>query len=172
MDDFQKQHLYEGLIDFMQDSNKNAEEKTLSYEDMLIILQILEQGSLNEQVRSNLSDKKKIKDLFLVVINTIVISKNKKLVASLIQFISNLCYGQGKLKAMLARENISDLVSTFQKILYEIIIETKYEDTIDQDDQENINPKSKDIFEKKEAEEKSLLKNTMYAFIGNLCTEK
>jgi len=44
---------------------------------MLIILQILETGSLNEVVRANLSDKKKIKDLFLVVIKSIDIPKNK-----------------------------------------------------------------------------------------------
>lgn len=65
---------------------------------MLQILQILEAGSMNEEVRQNLSDKKKIKDLFLVVIRSIEISKNKMLVAALLAFVSNLCYGSGKLK--------------------------------------------------------------------------
>lgn len=74
---FQRDHLYEYLIDFMQNSNQNKEQKTLAYSDMLVIMQILEAGSMNESVRSNLSDKKKIKDLFLVVINTIEIGKNK-----------------------------------------------------------------------------------------------
>jgi hypothetical protein len=45
-----------------------------------------------------LSDKKKIKDLFLVVIRSVEIPKNKALISSLIQFIANLCHGTGKLK--------------------------------------------------------------------------
>lgn len=77
----------------MQVQNQNTEGKTLADPDMTMILQILETGSLNEHVRANLSDKKKIKDLFLVVIKSIEIPKNKLLVSSLIQFISNLCYG-------------------------------------------------------------------------------
>jgi len=65
-------------------SNQNTESKILSYQDMLVILHTLETGSLNESVRSNLSDKKKIKDLFLVVIRSIEIAANKELVSSLI----------------------------------------------------------------------------------------
>jgi hypothetical protein len=49
----------------------------MSNEDMIKVLEIMESGSLNEEVRSNLSDKKKIKDLFLVVIRSIDIVKNK-----------------------------------------------------------------------------------------------
>lgn len=84
---------------------------------MLLVLQILETGSLNEQVRANLSDKKKIKDLFLVVIRSIEISKNKALISSLIQFISNLCYGQGKLRMMLAKENSAEFMATLKQVL-------------------------------------------------------
>jgi len=76
-EDIQRQHQYEALIDFMTAQNQNAEGKTMSQADMLKILHILETGSLNEIVRSNLSDKKKIKDLFLVVIRSIDIAKNK-----------------------------------------------------------------------------------------------
>ena len=68
----------------MSYQNANPEGKTLNYDDMLAILQILETGSLNEQVRGSLSDKKKIKDLFLVVIKSVEIKKNKKLISSLI----------------------------------------------------------------------------------------
>ena len=57
------------------------------------ILEILEEGSMNEFVRENLAEKKKIKDLFLIVIRSININENKKLVSSLISFASNLCYG-------------------------------------------------------------------------------
>lgn len=81
------------MIDFLKASNQNIEGKILSKADMLTIMQILESGSLNEIVRGNLSDKKKIKDLFLVVIKSIEIAKNKELISSLIQFFSNLCYG-------------------------------------------------------------------------------
>ena len=86
------------MIDFMQQANQNAEGKTLSLDEMLTILTVLEAGSLNEQVRHNLSEKKKIKDLFLVVIRSVDIPKNKALISSLIQFIANLCQGTGKLK--------------------------------------------------------------------------
>jgi len=48
------------------------------------ILEILEDASLNEFVRESLSEKKKIKDLFLVVLKSISIQENKKLVSSLI----------------------------------------------------------------------------------------
>ena len=34
----------------------------MAYSDMLIVLEILETGSMNEAVRGNLSEKKKIKD--------------------------------------------------------------------------------------------------------------
>ena len=77
---------------------------------MLTVLEILETGSMNEGVRGNLSEKKKIKDLFLVVINSIEISKNKKLISSLVQFFSNLCYGTGRLRQMLAKEDQSEFM--------------------------------------------------------------
>jgi hypothetical protein len=138
---FQKEHLYEALIDFIQNQNQNAEGKTLDYKDMLAILQILETGSLNEAVRGNLSDKKKIKDLFLVVLNTIEIPKNKELCSSLVQFFSNLCYGTGKLKQMLARENSKEIIALLKKILIELKVEVKYEED-DLQDSENKAPNS------------------------------
>ena len=45
---------------------------------------ILENGSMSEPVRMNLSEKKKVKDLFLVVIRAINIDENRKVVSSLI----------------------------------------------------------------------------------------
>jgi len=83
-EDCQRDHLYEMLIDFLKARNSNVEGKIVSKADMIIILNCLETGSLNEAVRSNLSDKKKIKDLFLVVIKSIEIAKNKELISSLI----------------------------------------------------------------------------------------
>ena len=48
LDDFQRDHQFEAMIDFMYDANQVAEGKTLDQEDMLIILQVLETGSMNE----------------------------------------------------------------------------------------------------------------------------
>ena len=75
-----------------------------------------------------MSDKKKIKDLFLVVVRSIEIPSNKMLVSSLIQFISNLCYGTGKLKQMLAREDLQEFTGTIKQILDQIKVERKFED--------------------------------------------
>jgi hypothetical protein len=138
-DDFQRQHLYEALIDFLSASNQNAEGKTLDYDSMLLVLQILETGSLNEQVRANLSDKKKIKDLFLVVIRSIEICKNKVLISSLIQFISNLCYGQGKLRSMLAKENSTEFMATLKQVLDQIKVNSPNDEDLDNIDDENKN---------------------------------
>lgn len=160
-DDFQRQHLYEALIDFLQVQNQNAEGKTLAHDDMVTLLQILENGSMNEAVRSNLSEKKKIKDLFLVVIRSIDIKKNKVVVSSLIQFISNLCYGTGRLRTMLAKEDTGEFMATLKQILVQV--KEKDEPAEDED---------KDEFEKKEVAHKSLAKSAVYCLCGNLCIEK
>ena len=83
-DDFQRNHQYEALIDFMYKKNVNAEGATLAPETVLKILAILENGSMSEPVRVNLSEKKKVKDLFLVVIRAINVDENRKVVSSLI----------------------------------------------------------------------------------------
>ena len=159
----------------MKVMNQNAEGKTLDYSDMLVILYILETGSMNESVRNNLSDKKKIKDLFLVVIRSIEIAKNKELISSLVQFFSNLCYGQGKLRSMLAREDTTELMNVFKMILDQIEVEQKFVEE-DSEDTENKDPnqinKKKSEWEKKEQKEKSVAKSSIYALIGNLCIDK
>lgn len=66
----------------------------------------------------NLSEKKKIKDLFMVVIRSIDIAENRTLVASLIQFVSNLCYGTNKFRRMLIKsENPEEFILTLKSIL-------------------------------------------------------
>jgi hypothetical protein len=72
---------------------------------------------MNEFVRLGLSEKKKIKDLFLVVINSIEPKSNRKLLSSLIQFVSNLCYGTGKFRTLLRSENSSGFFSTLRGLL-------------------------------------------------------
>lgn len=68
----------------MYKKNVNAEGATLPPESVHKILAILENGSMSEAVRMNLSEKKKVKDLFLVVIKAINIDENRQVVASLI----------------------------------------------------------------------------------------
>jgi hypothetical protein len=84
------------------------------------ILEILENASMNEQVRLGLSEKKKIKDLFLVVIRSIDAKENRKLLSSLIQFVSNLCYGTGKFRTMLRTENTQDFFGTLKSVLQSV----------------------------------------------------
>lgn len=127
---------------------------------MLIVLEILESGSMNEAVRGNLSEKKKIKDLFLVVVRSVEISKNKKMIASLVQFFSNLCYGTGKLRQMLAKDDQSELMGVLKQILDQIRVDEKYEDPEDADENDDPNASNAKIakFLKKEMADKSLLK--------------
>ena len=101
---------------------------------MVAILQILESGSLNDEVRANLSDKKKIKDLFLVVIRSVDVSRNKLLCSSLIQFIANLCHGNGKLRQMLAREDSSEFFATMKYLLEKAHSKLTYEESLFRDD--------------------------------------
>ena len=102
-EDFQRQHLYEGMIDFLYKRNVRADGATLPNDHVYSILVLLENASLDEVVRSTLSEMSKIKDLFLIVIRSIDVQENMKLVSSLIQFVSNLCYGTGKFRKMLAQ---------------------------------------------------------------------
>ncbi len=106
---------------------------------------------MNEMVRDSLSEKKKIKDLFMIVIKSIDISQNRKLVSSLIQFASNLCYGTGKFRTMLKTENTSNFFSTIRQILASNEIEEKDDKIVKAD--------------------KVLLKHATLAFIGNLCVD-
>ena len=106
----------------MHKKNINAEGATLEPETIEKILVILENASMNEAVRMNLSEKKKIKDLFLVVIRSIDIKQNRSLVASLIQFVSNLCYGTNKFRRMLitGQDTPADFIQTLSSILMSV----------------------------------------------------
>eukprot|EP00347_Sterkiella_histriomuscorum_P021645 403333259 len=150
-EDFQKQKHFEQLIDFLNKQNANTEAKTLDSPVIHKVLEILESASLNEYVRENLSEKKKIKDLFLVVIKAIDVPTNMKLVSSLIQFVSNLCYGNGKFRTMLRSESTQAFFQTLRDIL------------------KSTNQEEKD--EKHIIADKVLLKHALLAFIGNLCVD-
>jgi hypothetical protein len=72
------------MVEFLYKKNVNVESATLEANVVFEILSLLENGSMVEAVRVNLSEKKKMKDLFLVVIKSIDVKQNRKLVASLI----------------------------------------------------------------------------------------
>jgi hypothetical protein len=123
-EDFQRQRLYERLIDFLYKRNLDAEGNTLADEKVLKILTLLENASMHEEVRTDLSEKKKIKDLFLVVINSIDIKNNRVLVSQLISFASNLCYGTGKFRRMLIADKDKkpeDFFGTLKQILESVV---------------------------------------------------
>ena len=73
---------------------------------------------------------------------------------------------------MLARENLQEFFDTIKQILDQITVEMKFEDACDDYEEENKDAATKKRFEDKEIADKSLLKNSIYALIGNLCTEK
>lgn len=150
--------MYEALIDFLYRRNIKSDGPTLPNEHVYSILVLLENASLSEVVRSTLSEMTKIKDLFLIVIRSIEVLENMKLVSSLIQFISNLCYGTGKFRKMLAMEPPVEFLTTIENILEmtsktQLTLEDKSK--IDWD------------FESK----RSLLKGATLGFVGNLCVE-
>jgi hypothetical protein len=105
------------MIDFLYKRNIKAEGTTLPNEHVYSILVLLENASMSEIVRSTLSEMPKIKDLFLIVIRSIEVKDNMQLVSSLIQFISNLCYGTGKFRKMLAQEPPVEFLETIENIL-------------------------------------------------------
>ena len=87
---------------------------------------------MSEPVRMNLSEKKKVKDLFLVVVNAIEVDKNREVVASLIQFASNLCYGTGKFRRLLiSNESPEAFIRTLSNILGSVSKSLQLEEIIE-----------------------------------------
>lgn len=73
---------------------------------------------------------------------------------------------------MLARENLQEFMGTIKQILDQIQVERTFEDACEDLEEESKDPAAKKRFETKEIADKSLLKNSLYALVGNLCTEK
>lgn len=156
----------------MYKKNVNAEGATLSADTIHKIMQILENGSMNETVRMNLSEKKKVKDLFLVVIRAIDIDKNRPVVASLIQFASNLCYGTGKFRRLLiASEAPTEFIATLTSILTSVskpvdLAEVMAKAVLASEEEMKEDPSGIS-----DEGQRILLKSTVLNFIGNLCVE-
>lgn len=95
------------------------------------------------------------------------------LIASLLSFISNLCYGRGKLKQLLANEDMKEFFKTIMQIMDQIKTLVKYEDVheLDEEDLENEDPVKILNFFKDEQRDRLTIRSSLYGFIGNLCTE-
>ena len=57
-------------------------------------------------------------------------------------------------------------------MLDHVKITVEFENNDEEDGKENSDPLKKKKFEKKEMADRSLLRNALYAFIGNLCLDK
>ena len=80
---------------------------------------------------------------------------------------------------MLAKENLVEFMATLKQVLNQIKINPKDDDDMDNEDDDNKNmeeiikiAQEKIAYEKKEIQDMSLLKNSIYSFIGNLCLDK
>ena len=93
-EEFQKAKGYEALIDYLHSRSSNHETQNLESSLVKNIFSILEDATLNEFIRNQLSDKKKIKDLFISVLKALDLKENTALIATLISFGSNLCFGK------------------------------------------------------------------------------
>ena len=79
---------------------------------------------------------------------------------------------------MLAKENSAEFMATMKQVLDQIKIHPKGDEDLEEpDDKTNLEEimkiaEKKIAYERKEISDMSLLKNSIYAFIGNLCIEK
>jgi lipoprotein NlpI len=89
-EEFQKVKGYEALIDYLYGRSKTPETKSLEASIVKQVFQILEDATLNEFVRTQLAEKKRIKDLFIAVLKTLDLDENISLFGTLISFGSNL----------------------------------------------------------------------------------
>ena len=120
----------------------------------------------------------------MVVVRSIDIKSNKMLCSSLIQFISNLCHGAGKLRQMLAREDSREFFGTLRLILDQATNKVSYDETLKRADDvtqteaesAELNELLKELkrkeFEKKDRHDISVLRGCLHSLIGNLCLEK
>lgn len=89
-EEFQKIKGYESMIDYLHSRSKTPEQKNLEASVVKKVFTILEDATLNEYVRTQLSEKKKIKDLFVSVIKALDVDQNISVFGTLISFGSNL----------------------------------------------------------------------------------
>jgi hypothetical protein len=79
-------------------STKDKEKNFLDSDVVIRLLNLLEEATLNELIRSALSEKKKIRDLFISVLKVLEVQEHSKVMVTLISFATNLCYGETNIK--------------------------------------------------------------------------
>ena len=141
---------------------------------------------MEEATRSDLSEKKKIKDLFLVVIRSIDFKESMPIISQLISFASNLCYGTGKFRRMLATDketNPEEFFGILKTIVEGVTEKTPADEAsiakaVKEMLQKEANTRSAevvaaDVLKKHKTQEQArvLLKQCVLALISNLCLD-
>ncbi|CAI2384675.1 unnamed protein product [Moneuplotes crassus] len=181
-EEFQKSKGYEALIDYLYSRSLNPEKKALESSVVKKVFGILEDATLNEFVRNQLSEKKKIKDLFISVLKALDVDENISLFGTLISFGSNLCFGKHMTRFReLLKKDFGDLMNQILEMLTYVIEKLKEDNQEKQEinqlqakkmkkkERKALNEREK-IFKKKIAD-RVLLKQTLCGFISNLALD-
>lgn len=150
-EEFQKVKGYESLIDQLHSRSATPEKKSLESSVVKQVFGLLEDATLNDHVRAQLSEKKKIKDLFISVIKALDLDENITLFGTLISFGSNLCFGKYQTKFReLLKKNFADLMNEIVNMLTYVL------QRLDEDKQAKDNIKTQKEKKMKKKERKRL----------------
>ena len=153
-EEFQKSKGYETLIDYLHARSVDHETKGLESSIVKTIFSILEEATLNEYVRTQLSEKKKIKELFISVLKALDLQENTNLIATLISFGSNLWFGKYEIKFReFLKKDFGDLMNIIVNMVT-FIIEKHKEDNKEKEEISELKTKKLKKKEKRELEER------------------
>jgi len=181
-EEFQKAKGYEAMIDYLHTRSISPETKSLNAQIVSKVFSILEEATLNDYVRGQLSEKKKIKDLFVSVLKALDLQENTALFGTLISFGSNLCFGKHETKFReLLKKDFGDLMNIIVNMVT-FVIEKTQEDMKEQEEiklikSQKLKKKEKKRLAEREAIQKQkvkdliLLKQVLCGFISNLALE-
>lgn len=182
-EEFQKVKGYEALIDYLYGRSKTPETKSLESSIVKHVFQILEDATLNEFVRNQLSEKKRIKDLFIAVLKALDLDDNISLFGTLISFGSNLCFGKnmGMFRELL-KKDFGDLMNEIVDITIYVVDNLKKKDQEIQDGMNQMKAQKMkkrarvELLErekefKQKVADRVLLKQTICGFISNLALD-
>ena len=181
-EEFQKVKGYEAMIDYLHARSLTPEQKSLEGSVVKQVFGILEDATLNDYVREQLSEKKKIKDLFVTVIKALELDENISLFGTLIGFGSNLCFGkyQTKFREMLKKDFgtlMNEIVTMVNYVIDKLKEDHKISDDFKTEKQKRLKKSAKRRLEEEEKEHKKkvadriLLKQTLCGFISNLALD-
>lgn len=182
-EEFQKVKGYEAMIDYLHNRSLSPEKVSLDSDIVYQVFNMLEEATINDYCRGQLSEKKKIKDLFIAVLKALDVKENTKLFGTLISFGSNLCFGKYETKFReLLKKDFGDLINELIVIINFIIDgikeDYKEEDQIKELKQKKLKKRQKrELTEregdlKKRVHDRILLKQITCGFISNLSVDK